>query len=153
MKLAEALINRADAQKRIHQLRERLTRNVKIQEGETPSEDPQELLAELRRTIDEFTRLVKQINRTNSVTVFGGGLTLTDALAERDGLALERNTLSELAQAAGEKDFRYGRSEIKLISTFNVGELQKRIDDLARRYRELDTAIQQANWNIDLIEN
>lgn len=153
MKLAEALIHRADAQKRIHQLRERLSRNVRIQEGETPSEDPQELLTELRRTITEFTRLVKQINRTNAVTVFGDGLTLTDALAERDGLALERNTLTALANEAAQQEFRYGRSEIKFVLMVNVAELQKRIDDLAKRYRELDTAIQQANWNIDLIES
>jgi len=152
LKLAEALINRADAQKRIHQLRERLLRNVRIQEGEAPSEDPQELLAELRRTITEFTRLVKQINRTNAVTVFGDGLTLTDALAERDALAMERNMLTTLTQQAAQPEFRYGRSEIKQVVMVNIAELQKRIDDLARRYRELDTAIQQANWVIDLIE-
>ncbi len=51
MKLAEALILRADAQKRIQQLRERLNRSAKTQEGELPPEDPQELLAELERVV------------------------------------------------------------------------------------------------------
>ena len=36
MKLAEALIQRADCQKRIAQLRQRLTRSAKVQEGEQP---------------------------------------------------------------------------------------------------------------------
>ena len=40
MKLAEALIVRSDYQKRIEQLRNRLLQNAKIQEGETPNEDP-----------------------------------------------------------------------------------------------------------------
>ena len=41
MKLAEALILRADMQKRIQQLRERLNRSARVQEGDTtPENDP-----------------------------------------------------------------------------------------------------------------
>ena len=40
MKLAEALILRADIQKWIEQVRNRLYNNVLAQEGELPSEDP-----------------------------------------------------------------------------------------------------------------
>ena len=40
MKLAEALILRADCQRHIEQLKQRLLRNVKVQEGDKPSEDP-----------------------------------------------------------------------------------------------------------------
>ena len=47
MKLAEALILRADIQKRIEQLKSRLADNAKVQEGEKPSEEPKALLAEL----------------------------------------------------------------------------------------------------------
>jgi len=34
-----------------------------------------------------------------------------------------------------------------------VGQLQKQADDLARRYRELDTRIQVMNWAVDVIED
>jgi len=44
MKLAEALNNRADLKKRLFQLKERLLRNSKVQEGEEPSENPEDLL-------------------------------------------------------------------------------------------------------------
>lgn len=44
MKLAEVLILRADCQKRIDQLRQRLLRSAKVQEGEQPPENPQQLL-------------------------------------------------------------------------------------------------------------
>ena len=39
MKLAEALSNRADLQRRISQLKGRLKDSHKVQEGDTPAED------------------------------------------------------------------------------------------------------------------
>ncbi|GIK63661.1 MAG: hypothetical protein BroJett018_14550 [Chloroflexota bacterium] len=151
MKLAEALILRADAQKRIAQLRERLNRSAKIQEGEAPPENPQELLTEMERVLAEYTDIIKRINRTNAATPFGEGLTLTDALADRDTLAMERNMLTQLIAATAQPDFRYGRSEIKYVVTVSIADLQKRIDRLAQRHRELDTVIQQMNWQVDLL--
>jgi len=47
MKLAEALHLRADLQKRIAQLGDRLNNNARVQEGDEPAEDPAVLLAEL----------------------------------------------------------------------------------------------------------
>ncbi|MBZ0300834.1 MAG: DIP1984 family protein [Anaerolineae bacterium] len=152
MKLAEALILRADAQKRIQQLRERLNRSAKVQEGEQPPEDPQELLAELDRAIVEFSVLVKQINRTNAQTAFGEGQTLTDVLADRDALALQRSVLAGVIQNAAVQQNRYSRSEVKYFSTVSIAALQKQVDALARQYRELDSQIQQLNWQVDLIE-
>jgi hypothetical protein len=43
MKLAEALILRADLQKRIEQLKQRILNNVMVQEGDEPAEDPSQL--------------------------------------------------------------------------------------------------------------
>ena len=70
MKLAEALILRADCQKRIAQLKSRLLTNAKIQEGDAPAETPQELIVELGRVSTELLDLIKRINRTNSATAF-----------------------------------------------------------------------------------
>lgn len=47
MKLAEALVLRADVQNRTQQVRGRLRLSALVQEGEPPPEDPQALLAEL----------------------------------------------------------------------------------------------------------
>ena len=152
MRLSEALIQRADLQKRIAQLRQRLNQNALVQEGDQPAEDPQELLADLRRILDELTMLIRQINHTNAVTAVDAERTLTDALAERDTLMLERSVLAGLAQAASINIPRYSRSEVRYISTVDVAEVQRRIDDLSRQYRELDTRIQELNWQIDLID-
>ncbi|MBE9042965.1 nucleoside hydrolase [Pleurocapsales cyanobacterium LEGE 10410] len=55
-------------------------------------------------------------------------------------------------QTAASRQDRYGRSEIKYLSTVNIAELQTQSDRLARDYRQLDTKIQQANWNTELVE-
>jgi len=151
MKLAEALILRADLRTRLDQLKQRLVRSAKVQEGEDPPEPPADLLRESERTAEELERLIQRINRTNSATRFGGG-SLSDALATRDVLALRRATYADLAQAAVVAQDRYTKSEVKFKSTVNVADLQKRADVLAKEYRELDARIQEANWKSDLLE-
>lgn len=153
MKLAEALIARADAEKRIQQLQQRLLRSVKVQEGDSPPEDPQTLLDEAISIIRNQRVLIQQINRSNAATQFDATRTLTDALAERDILMKERGMLTFVIDNAAQVQPRYGRMEIKFISMVDIAQLQSRVDDISRRYRELDSAIQQLNWTIDLIEN
>lgn len=46
MKLATALSERADLQRRLAALQNRLNNNAKVQEGEAPAEAPKTLLAE-----------------------------------------------------------------------------------------------------------
>lgn len=152
MKLAEALIARADAEKRIAQLQQRIVRSAKVQEGDDPPEDPQVLLDESTALINQMQTLIQAINRTNSSTQFDGNRTITDALAERDMLMKERTFLANVISNAVVTQPRYGQSEIKFVSTINIADLQTRVDDLSRRFRETDSAIQQLNWTIDLIE-
>lgn len=155
MKLAEALIVRADTNRRIEQLRGRLTRSAQVQEGTTPYEDPNALLDELARLLALLTDMVQRINRTNAATPFAaasGVGTLTDALAQRDTLMLERGVLENLVNAASNPQVRVTRSEVKMLSTIDVAGMQKRLDGLSKRLRELDSAIQQANWTVDLLE-
>ncbi len=151
MKLAEALILRADAQKRIQQLRERLSRSARVQEGDTTPEDPQDLLAEVSHVINDWQTLVKQINRTNALTPFDDTRTLTDALADREALATEHSIMTNLL-AQGTNQNMNAYSPIKYFRAFDVASVQKRADDVARRFRDLDSRIQALNWNIDLTE-
>lgn len=151
MKLAEALIQRADAQKRIEQLKVRVVRNARVQEGEQPAEDPVTLLEEFERTASELAAIVKRINRTNSAVVLPDGRTLTEALAERDVLQLRHSAYTGLAQAASVTQDRYLRSEVKFKATVPVAEVQARADELAKQHRELDSRIQETNWNTELM--
>ena len=152
MKLAEALILRADLQKRIDQLRVRLNNNAKVQENDEPSEKPEELLNELDSNINQLKILIKKINKTNSVTV-SNGQTLADLIAERDTLTLKSNILRGFLNIAGQKVNLYSTTEIKIMSTVDVPALQKELDLLSKKIRETDTELQQANWLTELIEN
>jgi hypothetical protein len=152
MKLAEALILRADAQKRIEQIKRRLLNNAKVQEGDEPAESPAELIGELETLTAELTFLIQNINRTNVNTHLDNGQTVADALAVRDILQLKHSVYRDLAQAATITHGRLTRSEIKFVSTVNISEIQQTADQLAREHRELDAAIQAINWNIDLME-
>lgn len=151
MKLAEALILRADCQKRFEQLKQRLVMSAKVQEGDEPPEDPKELIKELERVASELSDLIKRINRTNSLTAYQEDKTLSDALAERDVLASRRGAYADLAQAASVTQARYSKSEVKFKSTVNVQEIQRRVDDLSKAYREIDSRIQEINWKTDLM--
>ncbi len=152
MKLAEALVLRADLQKRLNQLRARLTQSAVVQEGEQPPENPQELLAELDQMLTQLQNLIVRINRTNLQATLSDGTTLTDALAQRDTLALHHSIISGLADAASNRVERYGRSEIRKLSTVDVASLRRQMDELARQRRELDMTIQAANWATDVLE-
>lgn len=87
MKIADALALRADLQKRLEQLKQRLVKNARIQEGDSPKEDPVELQSELEKVALELMMLIQRINRTNAGSRFDRG-TLADALAERDVLKI-----------------------------------------------------------------
>lgn len=153
MKLAEALILRADTQRETEQLKERLNRVVQIQEGDEPPENPQTLLQALDDAFSRSTALIQRINRTNARTPFGTtGQTLADALVERDGLMARRAALKHVINVATSNQHRFGRSEIKFVVTVDVASIQKDIDRLSREFRELDTAIQQLNWTVDLVD-
>lgn len=152
MKLAEALIWRADAKKRLEQLKQRLLRNAKVQEGDAPAEDPTALLAEHERLTAGFMQIMQRINRTNSATELRDGLTLADALAVRDALILRVDLLRTLTHAAAITQDRYTKSEVKFRSTVNIAELQQQINQLAVEHRELDSQIQSLNWQTELVD-
>ncbi|WP_215900595.1 DIP1984 family protein, partial [Acinetobacter baumannii] len=56
MKLAEALLLRSDQQKKIISLKQRINANVLVQDGDQPSEDPNELLKQVFSLIQEFQK-------------------------------------------------------------------------------------------------
>lgn len=151
MKLAQALILRADTQKRIEQLKVRLLSNTKTQENEKPSEDPKLLLKELDKLTIELFTLICSINLTNSSAKFEG-MSLTEMIAKKDALVLKANVLREFATSASQKVDLYSNSEIKILSTVDVAALQKQVDALSKEIRELEMKLQEANWAVELVE-
>ena len=151
MKLAEALAERSDCQIRIEEMKKRLIYSARVQEGDQPAEDTTELLAETERTFARMLELVSGINRTNSKTTFDSERSISDAIAERDVVGKRRDFLAGIAEAASTRQDRYSKSEVRFVATVSVGKLQTEVDQLAKRYRELDTRLQELNWKTELI--
>ncbi len=150
MKLATALSQRADLQKRLSEIGNRLNNNAKVQEGESPAEEPKALLKEMDAMLSELEDLMTRINLTNSKTVVNGK-TLTEMLAHRDCLNERIMLMRKFLDAASSKVDRYSRTEIKIVSTVKVAELQKELDKAAKTLRETDEQIQALNWTTDLL--
>jgi len=152
MKLAVALSERADIQRKISDLSQRLIRNSKVQEGEKPAEDPIELMKELGVLYGQLETLISRINQTNNQTRCGDEF-LTDLLARRDCLKSKISCMRGFLKSASDLigGVRYSKLEIKTYSTVPVAQLQKKVDGLSKEFRELDQRIQEINWSIELI--
>lgn len=151
MKLAEALQERADLNRRIEQLRYRLNNNVLVQEGEKPLEDPAALLEELESSFTRLEWLIARINLTNCA-VKVEGRSLTELIARRDVLSLRADAYRRLVEEASQNTHRATRTEIKILPAVDVPALQKLADDASRELRLLDNTLQATNWTADLME-
>ena len=152
MKLAEALQERSDLNYKISDLELRLTQNSLVREGEVPNENPEELLKTLEQCVNRLQKLIADINLTNCKTIIEGR-SITEIIAEKDCAALRLTAYRTLASSAGSINFRARGSEIKLIPTVNVGDIQKEADHIAKQVRLLDNLLQSANWTTELIES
>lgn len=150
MKLAAALSERADVQRRISELNERLQNNARVQEGEKPAEDPADLLAELDGCIARYEFLVTRINLTNA-GVDCDGVSLTELLARRDAMGRRLGILRAFLDSASRLTDRYSLAEIKVRSSVDVAALRKDVDAASKELRLLDERIQEINWTTELL--
>lgn len=150
MKLAAALIERADLQTRLTQLQTRLLNNAKVQEGVKPNEDPKDLLKELDEISKQLEDYIYRINMTNAATLVDE-TPLTSLLAKKDVLTKKISILRTFLNESSALVDRYSLKEIKIDSTVDVAKLQKDLDTLSKELRLLDQKIQEINWTTDLI--
>ena len=151
MKLAEALQERADLNRKIEELRRRLGNVILVQEGEEPAEDPAELLKELNAAISRLEQLMSAINLTNCRTK-ANGMTLTALIARKDALMVKLSAYRDLVYEAGQNTNRARGTEIKVKAVLKAADLQKQADQTAKEVRELDNLLQETNWKTKLIE-
>lgn len=150
MKLAEALLLRADLKKKLLSLRERIGRNAMVQEGEAPKEKVEDLLAEATSVLQEQQILVRRINAANESVKLSDGRLLGDVLALRETLIAQHSLLTSTIAATHKDVDRYSQREIKWVPQIHVASVQKQADDLSRKIREVNVTVQAANWQIDI---
>lgn len=149
MKLANALMERSELQRHLSELSTRLNNNAKVQDGEEPAENPNELLEDLNNTIVNLENLIARINLTNSTTYIDG-ITITEFLAKRDCLKQKLQIMRSFLDIASKKVDRYSCTEIKIKSTVPVSDFQKDVDRISKELRNTDEKIQEANWTTEL---
>jgi len=156
MTLAEALVERKGLKERLDSLEERLAVNVHVQEeGDTPAETPEALLAQVDAAIADLERLIVAINRANLAARLPGeeGWSLMEAIARRDMLTLRQGILEQtinMTRMARQRGV-VTRSEVRTIVTVDVAAMQKELDALAKERRALDMRLQAANWSVQLM--
>lgn len=151
MKLAEALQERADINRKIEQLKSRLNNNVLVQEGEQPAEDPEKLKQELDAAISRLSYIISRINLTNS-RVSVDGQTLTELIAKKDALSLKISAYKDIVFTASQTAYRARNTEIKIRSAITVTDWQSETDAMSKELRLLDNKLQAVNWSTELME-
>ncbi len=151
MKLAEALQERADLNRKIEQLKDRLCSNALVQEGEKPVENPEMLKRELDESVSRLTWLMARINLTNCRTM-ADGMTLTELIAKKDALLVKLHAYRDVVYAGSQTAYRARNTEIRIQSAVSVPAWQAEVDRMAKEVRELDNRLQQSNWITDLME-
>ena len=149
LKLAEALAIRADLQQKLYHLEHRLQNAAQVQMGDNPPEDPEDILKEISAALSELQKMMINIDITNASTVIEG-FTLQAMLTERELIKRKRAILNNLLQKLAITPMRHSKNEIRFINTIKPTHLLKEVDDLSKKYRELDLKIQAANWIVDL---
>lgn len=151
MKLAEALQERADLNRKIDELKRRLSNAILVQEGEEPAEDPSALLTQLDEATARLEQLIAAINLTNCRTK-ANGETLTALIARKDALLVRLAAYRDLVYQAGQNTSRARGTEIRVRATLKAAELQKMVDTMAKEVRLLDNLLQETNWKTKLVE-
>lgn len=152
MKLAEALLLRSDLQKKLLSLQQRIHKNVLVQDGDTPSEDPEQLIDEAVLVNKQLFQLIQKIHQTNAQAQANNGKALLDILNQRDQLSAEHRIIQQAIDNTQKDTDRYSVREIKWIKAVSVSKLQIQADEISQSLRLINLEIQASNWQIDLRE-
>jgi DNA repair ATPase RecN len=153
MKLAEALIERAELQRQNRTILHHIEENVRLPEDEEPTAAVEKLMRQYEANMHRLSELIRRINKTNCMTEMAGG-TITDAIARRDCLASNISAYTDIYEnvtSHAHDRFRDGETRVKYVRHLNSDELKDKIDGLSKEFRLLDTELQGKNWTTELM--
>jgi hypothetical protein len=146
MLLAEALKERADAQRRLADLKQRISDNARVHENERPAEDPQVLLNQAIEVNERIRALDVAVKVTKTATRLPDGTTVTEALVRRQALDGRMRLVTGAADSASDNVARWGRE----VALLDVAALRAEADRLAAQRRALDVEIERVSWTTEL---
>lgn len=146
IKLAEGLLLRADLLKKIEHLQNRIRPVLIVSDDKQPQENPDKLLAQMRKAIQDLESIIVRINKTNNETLVEGEGSLMEALAKRGALKMLSEKLRNIRYAAQVDN----SGDTTLKTTIDIKKLQAEMDQAGRAFREIDSKIQEINWLTEL---
>ena len=126
VKLAQLLNHRADIQKRLKDLKNRINRNLLVQEGEQPSEEPSGLLSEYQELVEQWKAAVR-VNEHEDISD-------STIKTQRIGLMFDDVFAAERFELADSPD--------KI-------ETDRLLSELSRYHEEIEAAYRQAEVDSD----
>jgi len=148
MKLAEAFSLRDGLQESISELSSRLKDSSKVQEGDSPAENVEELMVELDDKLSQLEDLVYRISLTISQPLCGSE-PITRMMAHRDRLERQVYIMNEVIGYVTKIDTDRPL-EVKYVRLIDVVSFRKRMDNFAKQLRETKMKIQELNWTVEL---
>lgn len=155
MKIAQALMRRADLKTRMQQVNARMVANATHQEDQKPAESASSLFVELLDVIKQYHNLVAAINTANANTTVEikdvGQMTLNEALCGRASLKTRAVYINALVEATLRATQRhYDRDDIKTVSVLDIQKLRKEADVTNAQFRAFNEAIEARNWEVEI---
>lgn len=149
MKLAEALLERRDLQNKLLGLKNTMISQSLIEEGDKLEVSMDELLKEYHIVNVQLEKIIVGIHEKNqTVIVLETKETLQATLEKREGYRREYDVYQEIISTQQDQR-RFARNEIKMVPSFSQKELTEKLNELAKKIRQVDALIQQTNWRED----
>jgi len=146
LKLAETLNLRGDLTRKITMLKKRLRAVCSVQEGTTPADSAEDLIAEIFEVIERVHALEVVVHHANIALRMTDGSICMEVLAQREQLRAKRGVLTDAIDLANPERSYYSNREIRFLPGLDVKTVSKRADALAAEIHRLNTRIQQHNW-------
>ncbi len=145
MKIAQALSERKRLTEHVWSLTRQASSVAYIRAGSAlPKTSPDSLVQDAVDVADKLATLIQRIDATNVAVKLPTGLSIRDAMCRRLVLKALHEHLGSV------RHDRPADSDTELV--IDAEKLRRTKSNVAREWRELDDAIQQANWTHDLIE-
>ncbi len=149
MKLAEALLERRDLQNKLLGLKNTMISQSLIEEGDKLEVSMDELLKEYHIVNVQLEKIIVGIHEKNqTVIVLETKETLQATLEKREGYRREYDVYQQIISTQQDQR-RFARNEIKMVPSFSQKELTEKLNELAKKIRQVDALIQQTNWRED----
>lgn len=157
MKLAEALMIRAELKKEIDILLDKIIESAVLHDDEEKLEDPNEYLLKLNNHLNELFLTEKKILKTNFESSFDEKRTIYEALLEKQHLARILHRYERLIDSVKKKlkPFYYYEDIKKYEKPECLIDIKKLIfekEQFENSYKKLNQQIQKRNWEIDVLE-